>query len=418
MKDLSGETIAGYVLEQVVGRGGAAVVYRAYQAQLERWVAIKVLDVDVAGGQTFLNRFRSEARAVAALHHPNILHIHDYGEDQGIAYIVMEYVEGGSLTERLAACPMDCKTAVDLVIPLGDALAYAHSRGLVHEDVKPSNVLMASATWPLLVDFGLAGAVGLDRRGGGAPGAVGLGQGPSLKPNAVRYLSPEQVSAGEVDARTDIYRLGLVLYELLTAQLPFSGSSLAETMMLRLHEPPVPPRSLVPALPEVVETVLLRALARDPEARYAQMEAFVGDLKRLREAPGAGAAASEVGEGGGVITTRLGAQAAVTGPRLFIATSGVALPIPAGDQVTIGRADPSRSLGPDLNLDPYGAGSAGVSRQHARLVRRAEGWYIEDLRSTNGTYLNEVRLLPRRPVRIRSGDLVRFAQMTLVFEEA
>jgi serine/threonine protein kinase len=405
MRDLCGRTIAGYALEQVVGRGGAAVVYRAFQTQLERWVAIKVLDVEVAGGQSFLNRFRSEARAVAALHHPNILNIHDYGEDQNLAYIVMEYVEGGSLTDRLTSSPMDWSEALDLIVPLGDALAYAHTKGLVHEDVKPSNILMASPTWPLLVDFGLAGAVGLDRRS----------ERSNLKPNAVKYLAPEQVAAEEVDQRTDIYGLGLVLYELLTAQLPFPGSTLAETMILRLHEPPVSARSLVPILPEALETVLMRALARDPEAR-GEMAAFVGDLRRLKETLSSDAAAAS--DGDGVITTRLGVQQSITGPRLFIATSGVALPIPSGDEVSIGRADPSRPQGPDLNLDPYGAGSAGVSRQHARLVRRSEAWYIEDLRSTNGTYLNEVRLLPHRPVRIRSGDLVRFAQMTLVFEEA
>jgi serine/threonine protein kinase len=208
------------------------------------------------------------------------------------------------------------------------------------------------------------------------------------------------------------------LYELLSGQLPFNASSPAESMMMRMHEPPIPPRTINDQLPNSLETVLLRALERDLEARYAEMEAFVSDLKRVLERlKRSSETSAQEPKTTPMITTRLGAPSAVQGPQLFIATSGVALSIPILDEVMVGRRDPLTTRLPDVDLDPFGGGSAGVSRQHARFLHRSDGWFLEDLQSTNGTYVNEVRLLPQRPVRVRSGDLVRFGQMTLVFEE-
>jgi len=402
---LSGQTIAGYSLEEEVGAGGAAAVYRAYQSQLDRWVAIKVLDVADAGGPAFLARFRAETRAVAALQHPNILSIYDYGEEQGIAYIVMEYVSGGSLARRMHGRPMASDAALALAIPIGDALDYAHGEGIVHRDVKPSNILLARADWPLIVDFGLAGVVDARTR---------IGQSSAVP--TTTYLSPEQVAGEAVDLRTDIYSLGLVLYELVTGHTPFEATSAAEATMARVHKAPVPPREANAAVPEALEGVLTRALARDPATRYETMAAFVHDLRRAARVA-EGHESADV-DGDATITMPLIMQQEIAGPRLFIATSGVVLAIPLLDEVVVGRKDPAQRQSPDLDLEPYGAGSAGVSRQHARLLRRSDGWYIADLRSTNGTYLNEVRLLPHRPVRVRPGDLVRLAQMTLVFEEA
>jgi serine/threonine protein kinase len=408
MSDLSGRTIGGYQLNDVIGQGGVATVYRAFQPQLERWVAVKVLKIEESGGTQFLRRFRREARAIAALRHPNILNIHDYGEDQGYAYIVMEYVEGGPLTQRLAGQPIDCVESLTLIVPVGDALAYAHSKSIVHRDVKPANILLVRPDWPLLVDFGLVKVVGSPQKIT-QPGSI-LG--------TADYLSPEQVEGQEVDHRTDVYSLGIVLYEMVTGQLPFQANSPAESMMLRLHEPPIPPSRLHPDLPEVLENVLLRALERSLDARYPTMDVFVSDLKQVLAHCKSGAAQSQRHAATvRMSTTKLSAQDAVKGPQLFIATSGVALSIPYLDEVLIGRCDPLQNRPPDLDLEPYGGGSAGVSRHHARFLHRPEGWFLEDLQSTNGTYVNEVRLLPHRPVRLHSGDLIRFAQLTLVFEE-
>ena len=408
MNDLSGQIIGGYELAETIGQGGGAVVYRAFQPQLERWVAIKVLNIQESGGRQFLRRFRREARAIAALRHPNILNIHDYGEDKGRAYIVMELVEGGSLQQRIGRPADDCAGTLNLVIPVGEALAYAHSKGIIHRDVKPGNILMMREDWPLLADFGLVKVAGSQQK---------LTQPGSILGTAT-YLSPEQVAGEEVGPRTDIYSLGIVLYELLTGRLPFDTDSPAESMMMRMYEPPVPPCKFNPKISDSLETVLLRALERGLDARYPTMDVFVNDLKRVVEQMKRAVSQAQHPVTAKMITMRLDAQESIdVGPRLFIATSGVALSIPLLDEVLIGRTDPMQLQPPDLDLQPYGGGSAGVSRQHARFLRREEGWYLEDLQSTNGTYVNEVRLLPHRPVRLHSGDLVRFAQLTLVFEE-
>ncbi len=418
MDDLSGRTIGGYQLTERIGHGGGAVVYRAFQPQLERWVAVKVLHIEDAGGQQFLRRFRREAHAIASLRHPNILNIYDYGEDQGYAFIVMEYVEGGSLQARLDDTPLDDTEALALIIPVGEALAYAHSRGIIHRDVKPGNILLARPDWPLLADFGLVKVVDAPQKKGDTSPRLMLSQKLTLPGSilgTLAYLAPEQAAGAEADARADIYSLGVVLYELLTGRLPFPALSGA-SVRLGQHESPVPLRTYNPNLPASLETVLLRALDHDLMVRYPRMDLFVNDLKQVAQSLKL-AAQAEHPVTARMETMRLDAQEAVTGPRLFIATSGVALSIPLLDEVVVGRADPMLPQPPDVDLQPYGGGSAGVSRHHSRFLRRPEGWFLQDLQSTNGTYLNEVRLLPHRPVRLNSGDLVRFGQLTLIFEE-
>jgi len=408
MTPWSGRTIGGYQVAEEIGRGGMAVVHRAYQPQLERWVALKVLQTAAASQEEFLTRFRREARAIAALRHPNILTIYDYGEDEGVAYIVMEYVPGGTLKAHLSGSPLTWAEVAPLVIPVAQALAYAHSQGIVHRDVKPANILLARPDWPLLADFGLAKLLRTQR---------GITQ-PGTSLGTPAYLAPEQALGEAVDHRGDIYSVGVVLYELLTGEVPLHSDSPMETMMRRLRDDPTPPSQLNPQVGPEMETVIMRALDRDPDARYATMQALVDDLCRIPVAPQPVAAGQRPPRDQGSITARLSKSAPpIPGSRLLIASTGAALPIPARDEVFIGRQDPAVAGGLDIDLGPYGGASAGVSRRHARLARCAEGWLLEDLHSTNGTCLGETLLPPGQQVRLHPGDRIQLGSLVLVYEE-
>ena len=407
MSDWSGQTIGGYEIAEEIGQGGMAVVYRAYQPQLERWVAVKILQATGASGEEFLARFRREARAIAALRHPNILTIYDYGEEEGIAYIVMEYVPGGTLKTRLTGQPIDWPDVATLVIPVGRALAYAHSQGIVHRDVKPANVLLPRPDWPLLADFGLVKLVG-HQRGITRPG-ISIG--------TPAYLSPEQAAGEDIDHRSDVYGLGIVLYELLTGHIPFEAKSPIDMMILRMQGPPTPPRRFNPRISPALEAVILRALARDPAARHPTMEALVNDLSRLPGATGRSIPAPSQVAAPASTTTRLGTLSPAAGPRLIVTGTGATLHLPQQGEVLVGRADPHATPQPDVDLGPHGGGQAGVSRRHARLLYCPEGWLLEDLHSTNGTYLNSTPVQPGQPVRVRTGDIIRCSQLTLIFYE-
>ncbi|MBN1872752.1 MAG: protein kinase [Anaerolineae bacterium] len=407
MSEWIGQIIGGYQLAEEVGRGSVAVVYRAYQSQLERWVALKLLDVQMSGGSDFLHRFRQEARSVAALRHPNIVNIYDYGEEKGMAYIVMELIPT-SLAQRLESTPMLPRQALELVLPMARALAYAHSQQIVHRDVKPANILLARSDWPLLGDFGLAKVVGA-RQKLTEPGAI-------VRSTAV-YLSPEQVAGQEVDQRTDIYSLGVVLFQLLSGQLPFPAETPAESMIMRMYQPAMSLKQIIPQTPGNLDAVLQRALARELNERYAKMDDFARDLQNVLDSMTAMRHVQVSSQTTKMIPTLISSETVPGGPQLFIATTGSVVQIPIAEEVLIGRRDPLSPRLPDVDLDPYGGELAGVSRQHARLLHKQDGWWLEDLQSTNGTFVNEVRLLPHRPVRLRSADIVRFGQLAMIFNE-
>ncbi len=317
----------------------------------------------------------------------------------------MEYVSGGTLKTHLTGQPMEWPEAATLVIPVARALAYAHSKDIVHRDVKPANVLLARPDWPMLADFGLVKLVG-GQRGITRPG-VSIG--------TPAYFSPEQAAGDDVDHRSDIYSLAVVLYQLLTGRLPFEATSPVELMLRRLHEAPTPPRRFNSQITPQLEAIILQALAREPTARHPTMEALINDLSRL---PGAtGRAALSATPVAPSATARLGALSPVAGPRLVVAGTGAILILPQQGEVLIGRGDPQTSTRPDVDLGPHGGGQAGVSRKHARLLYNPSGWMLEDLNSTNGTFLNSVPVQPGQPVQIRTGDIMRCSQVTLIFYE-
>ena len=271
----AGDRIAErYELEELCGSGGMSTVFRAHDEQLDRRVAIKILHERFSDEDEYVDRFRREARAVAQLSHPNIVTVIDRGEDEGRQFIVFEFVEGEDLkqlVERTGPMPVD--RVLELGIQIADALAFAHAHDLVHRDVKPQNVLIDSAGDAKVTDFGIARSLDVER-GVTQTGTV-LGTS--------NYLSPEQAAGKSVTPATDVYSLGVVLYELLAGEVPFRGDNLVVVAMKHVTEHPpnlldqrddIPPR-----LAQAVE----RALEKDPDQRFASMDAFANELRRCRD---------------------------------------------------------------------------------------------------------------------------------------
>lgn len=271
---LPGAQLGHYEVQEMLGRGGMAEVYKGRHPRLDRIVAIKVLPPALATEANFRDRFEREARAVAALKHPNIVQVFDFGDIDGMYYMVMEYVAGQDLARymreqgRLALAASRA-----LLADLAGALDYAHAQGLVHRDVKPSNVMLEPTPTPaafraVLTDFGIAKIV----RGQIQPTGTGL-------LGTLDYMAPEQIRAsGDIDGRVDIYALGVMLYQMLTGQLPFSGENPGEVMLNHLQQPPPDPRRLLPDLPEPVARAIQKALAKKPEERFGTAQEFLAAL--------------------------------------------------------------------------------------------------------------------------------------------
>ncbi len=256
MSDLSNSRLGQYQLIEVIAHGGMATVYKAYQASLDRYVAIKVLLAN--RDPQFAARFTHEARVSAALQHHNILPIYDYGEQDDLLYFVLQYVENGTTLHDLLGSPIEPVQALRIIGNVLNALEYAHQRGVVHRDIKPANVLMLADNWPLLSDFGIAKLLN-DSQSMTMSGLI-IG--------TPAYMAPEQASGKPIDARTDLYSLGVMLYEMLTGRVPFEAETPIGVLTKIVYEPPPPPCTLNPALAPVIEAVLLRALAKDPDQRY------------------------------------------------------------------------------------------------------------------------------------------------------
>jgi predicted Ser/Thr protein kinase len=248
-------------------------VWHAVDDVLARPVAIKVLRADLAGDSAFSERFQTEAVAAARLTHPNIVSIFDTGLDDGVHYIVMEYFRGQTLLDVMdAEKPMDPDRAVDLVISVLTALAFAHSMGVLHRDVKPANILVGTDGRVKVTDFGIAKAAFAEHDLTKTGAMLGT----------VRYVSPEQVEEAPLDARSDVYSVGVVLYELLTGRPPFSAASDVATALMRLTQDPPSPRAIRPVLRRPLEAIVLRAMARRREDRFASADAMRAALERLQ----------------------------------------------------------------------------------------------------------------------------------------
>jgi eukaryotic-like serine/threonine-protein kinase len=264
-----------YLLGNLLGAGGMARVFVARDRLLNRTVALKILRDQYADNQEFVERFRREAQSAAALNHPHIVSVYDWGRSQdGTYYIAMECVPGGTLKERIAnEGPLTTDTAAELGIQIAKALELAHEHGVVHRDVKPQNILLDASGQAKVADFGIARAVG-------AMYSTAISQ-TGLVMGTVSYVSPEQAMSEPVGLRSDLYSLGVVLYEMLTSKLPFEAETLIGVCMKHVNEPPYPPKKLNPNVSERMETIVLKLLSKKPENRYGSAGELAEDLRRV-----------------------------------------------------------------------------------------------------------------------------------------
>ncbi len=450
--DLVGKTLGEYELREMIGEGGMAIVYKAFQKSLQRWVAVKVL---YYYEDNSLVRFQREAKAIASLRHRNILIVYEYGEQDGSSYIVMEYIEGGTLEDRLTGQPMDWKQVIDLSIPTAEALYHAHQHGIIHRDIKPSNVLMPQDDWPVLADFGLVKhsdeVQGLTQTG------TFLGT-PS-------YIAPEQARDVEVDHRADMYSLGVMMFEMVTGSLPFDHENPNKILLAHVMTPPPAPRDLNPDCPAALEKVILKTLSKSPDDRYANLKELVNALKDIRLAHssfsedlpqdvvtaeeeagffdpvkrffGRKKQAEELesieettgsktspqvqvdvpagidGDVEGTVRIDLDHSSTQPAPRFIIPDKNITIKIPDKESLIVGRTHRNNVV--DVDLEPYEASKYGVSRRHAHLLKQGELWLLEDLNSLNGTFVNNTEVKHGNSVVLKDGDTVRLSHMSLIF---
>ncbi len=377
MAKLIGKRLGQYEITRKIGAGGMGEVFEARDTKLTRNVAIKVLSIESEQDDEFVQRFTREANTAAALDHPNIITIYNVGVQEGLHYIAMRYAEGqtlgGIIRQEGALSPA---RALRITEQLAKALDYAHEKGVIHRDLKPANIMIGRDDHVTLMDFGIAKALA-----GAKLTRTGVAMG------TPDYMSPEQFQGTEVDARSDVYSLGIVLYEMLTGEVPFTGDTPFAILHGHIYEPPPPPRQYNPQLSEDIEGVILRSLAKRPEDRYQ----IAGDL---------------------VSALRAAVTAAV--PTSVFTEQNLKLVLEQGKeyQLSPGVLKMGREAGNDVLFS-----QDSVSRFHAEFRTDERGSVIVDLGSSNGTIVNGRQIAAHVPQPIHAGDQIKLGNEVILAVE-
>jgi serine/threonine protein kinase len=391
-----GSEVGGYRISRRIGEGGMGAVYLAEEPETGRQVALKVLLSDLARDEAFRRRFERESRYASSLNHPHIVRVHEFGESNGVAYMVMDYVPGKDLTAELRAGPLSPERTVRILEQVASALDAVHATGLYHRDVKPANVLVAEDDESgeldcRLTDFGLSKHPSQDSS---ALTNAGFFVG------TCQYVAPEQILAQKLDHRVDVYSLGCLLFECLVGEPPFRRPRDTEVLHAHIQDPPPKVTERRSQLPGAIDEVVAKALAKRPEDRFGSC----GGLMEAARAAVVPTTPRPISEGGTPTPRRSGDA----GERLRLRVTGgnaQGTEIRIEDELLIGRQSSGEgSLGQD----------AEISRQHARISRANGEFVIEDLGSTNGTFVNGRRITG--PEILSAGDRIQMGATTLVVQ--